>query len=85
MVVLVPDPILATCSTCHSDHVVRFKHTRNGNQRYRCNNYHKTFCCEPSTNAHSEEFKAMVLAAYHERASMRGTCRIFGISPFTTL
>lgn len=32
------------------------------------------------SNAYTDAFRQQVLAAYHERCSLRGVCRIFGIS-----
>jgi transposase-like protein len=56
------------------------RHTKGGNQRFRCRACAKTFCLHPGTTAHPDAFQQHVLAACHERASLRGICRVFGIS-----
>lgn len=33
-----------------------------------------------NSTAHPKEFKQLVLAAFHDRASRRGVCRAFGVS-----
>ncbi len=69
------------CPHCKDvDSLVRHGHTKGGNQRYRCRACSKTFCLNPGTSAHPHQFKQQVLAACHERASLRGVCRVFGIS-----
>ena len=83
MVTLVPPPTEVVVACRHRgcvDEVVRHGHTKGGNQRYRCLACKHTFCLNPGTTAHSEEFKKQVYAASQERAWMRGVCRIFGIS-----
>ena len=70
-----------TCPHCKDvDSIVRHGRTRGGNQRFRCRACGKTFCLNPGTTAHPDAFKQHVLAACHERASLRGVCRVFGIS-----
>ncbi len=72
---------LVACRYCgQSEAVIRHGRNRGGNPRYRCLTCNRTFCRNPGTTAHSEAFKQQVLAAYHERSSMRGVCRIFHIS-----
>jgi len=51
----------------------------NGKQKYFCNACRKGSRQNPTPLGYSPEFKEKVLAAYHERASLRGVCRIFGI------
>ena len=72
------------CRHCGSiDDLVRHGYTKGGNSRYRCRACKHTFCRNPGTTAHSQAFKEQVLKAYQERCSMRGVCRIFGISRTT--
>jgi len=60
----------------------------NGKQKYLCHGCGKRSRHAPGkrsrhapgTRAYPEGFRAQVLAAYHERCSQRGVCRIFGIS-----
>jgi transposase-like protein len=54
--------------------------TNNGKQRYCCKGCSRSFRKNPGTNAYSEERKEEILRAYHERTSLRGLTRIFGVS-----
>ena len=67
------------CRSCQSEQVIRFGRTKGGHARYKCKSCGVTFSDAP-TRGHSEAFKEQVLAAYQERASMRGIARVFGIS-----
>lgn len=67
------------CRHCQSQNVIRHGTDANGTQRYRCQDCQRTFRQQPKCRAHPGEFRARVLAAYQERCSMRGVCRIFGI------
>ncbi len=53
-----------------------------GHQRYRCHDCRRTFGNpqeQADSRAQREQLQAHALAAYQERASMRGVCRIFGV------
>jgi insertion element IS1 protein InsB len=67
------------CRFCQSEKVIRHGQDGAERQRYLCHDCGRTFRERPGTRAHSPQFRARVLAAYQERASMRGVCRIFGI------
>lgn len=54
--------------------------TESGNQRYRCWAYGCNSRPEPGSSAYDEVRKAEILRAYHERTSLRGLMRIFGVS-----
>ena len=69
-----------TCPHCDSADVMRFGHTRTGKQRYRCHACTRTFCDNPAPRQTSAARKEQILAAYEERASMRGVARVFGVS-----
>ena len=66
------------CVDCQSEHVIRFGRTTSGHPRYRCKDCKRCFSDAPE-RGHSEAFKDQVLAAYQERASMRGIARVFKI------
>ncbi len=68
------------CRHCQSRNVIRHGKDKNERQRCLCHDCRRTFREQPGSRAHSEEFKARVLAAYQGRASMRGVCRLFGIA-----
>ena len=67
------------CLQCQSPDLIRYGRTQTGYQRYRCKRCKATFSDAPE-RAPTPEFKEQVLAAYQERASMRGIARTFKIS-----
>ena len=73
---------IVLCPDCQSQNVIRFGKTTGGHARFRCKDCRVTFSDAPE-RGHSEVFKAQVLAAYQERASMRGIARAFGIGRTT--
>ena len=69
------------CKFCGSDDVIRSGRTDSGNQRYKCRACSRTFSIVAKTpRLQDPAFVSAVLAAYQERASMRGVARIFSIS-----
>ena len=69
-----------TCYHCGSERVNKRGMTRNGKQRYWCRECKRTLRESPQTQGYSEERKEEILRAYHERTSLRGLTRIFGVS-----
>ena len=67
------------CRFCQSQNVIRHGKDTTGRQRFLCHDCRRTFREQPKNRSHSEAFQQKVLAAYQERASMRGVCRLFGI------
>lgn len=67
------------CPACASHKTNRFGH-QNGRQRFICRACQKTWRENPGTTAIAPERKARILAAYHERMSLRGLSRVFGVS-----
>ena len=65
-----------TCYHCSSTNLIRFGF-QNGRQRYRCRTCGKTSRDNKGSNAYDETVKAQILAAYHERGSLRAMKRIF--------
>ena len=72
--------IAVTCPDCAGSNVIRHGRAPNGKQRYRCRDCGRSFRQDPGSRAYPEATKAQILAAYQERCSMRGVCRIFGVS-----
>ncbi len=73
--------LYVACPACATQDVIRFGTNASGKQRYRCRACKKTFVEQPHRSRLDDPaFVAQVLAAYQERASMRGVARIFGIS-----
>ena len=70
---------MPACHACGGLHVSLFGH-QSGKQRYRCRTCHKTWRDNPQSQATDPRRKALILAAYHERMSMRGLARTFGVS-----
>ena len=73
-----------SCYHCTSTDLIRFGF-QNGRQRYRCRACGKTSRENKGSNAYDETVKAQILAAYHERGSLRAMKRIFGVSPNTVM
>ncbi len=72
------------CIYCSGKHLIGFGTTEGGKQRFRCHDCRRTFCLNPHVSRLSNPaFVSQVLAAYHERMSMRGVARVFKISRTT--
>lgn len=54
--------------------------SRQEKQRYRCRGCGRRSCHNPTPRGASPEKQTQVLAALHERMSLRGAARTFGIS-----
>ena len=67
------------CPACQSHNTNRYGH-QNGRQRFICRTCQKTWRENPGASVVSAERKAQILAAYHERMSLRGIARVFGVS-----
>ena len=68
------------CVHCDSERVIKRGRTRNGKQRYGCHECGRTFRENPKSNTYDSARKDEILRAYHERTSLRGLTRIFGVS-----
>ena len=68
------------CSHCGSDNLISNGHAKNGRLRFQCKDRKKYGRQDPSGSAYDENTRAVILAAYHERPSLRGLTRIFGVS-----
>ena len=68
------------CAHCASAHLVSNGHAKNGKLRFQCKDCGKYGRQNPGSAAYDEATKAVILAAYHERTSIRGLRRIFGVS-----
>ena len=68
------------CPECGSESVNKRGKTRNGKQRFGCKACRHTFRENPQHQVYDEARKAEILRAYHERSSLRGLTRTFGVS-----
>ena len=69
-----------TCYHCGSAHLARNGLTQNGKQRYLCSECGRTSRDQPQANGYSEAERQRILRAYHERSSLRGLTRTFGVA-----
>ena len=72
------------CETCGSSHIVK-----NGKSTKYKQKYHLQTCrCYRTlgtTQCYNKERKEEILRSYHERSSLRGTHRIYGVAVTTVL
>jgi transposase-like protein len=68
------------CYHCGGDSLVRNGLTQNGKQRYLCSDCGRMSRDDPQPNGYTEEERERILRAYHERSSLRGLSRTFGVS-----
>lgn len=68
------------CPDCHSQAILRHGYNLHGAPRFRCRPCGRSFLRSQDKRRPGEQFKEQVLAAYQERASMRGIARTFKIS-----
>jgi transposase-like protein len=72
--------ILVNCCTkCQSENIVKNGKTEAGRQKYHCKACSAYGTLNPSVQ-YTPERKAEILRAYHERASLRGIERTFGVA-----
>ena len=74
--------VVYRCRHCGSEKIVKNGHNGSGSQQYWCKDCGKRCVLEPQ-HSYTEAQKEQIIAAYHERPSMRGIQRIFGVSPQT--
>ncbi len=72
--------VTLTCPHCGSDHLVRNGRASNGKQRYICRACGRRSRENPSPNGYTDERRSEILKALHERSSLRGIARTFGVS-----
>jgi transposase-like protein len=72
--------ITLTCCHCGGEHLVCNGLTRNGKRRYHCNECGRSSRENPPPNGYTDAQRETILAAYHERSSLRGLTRTSGVS-----
>lgn len=76
---MIQETITYECTQCGSLDIVKNGRTKKGKQKFRCNECGVYGTLNPEL-AYTEEEKAEILRAYHERSSLRGIERTFGVS-----
>ncbi len=79
---MIKTTITHQCHHCGSENIVKNGHNGSGSQQVWCKDCDKCCVLEPK-RGYTESQKEQVIAAYHERPSMRGIQRVFGVSPQT--
>lgn len=69
-----------TCIHCGSEQLMRNGRAPNGKQRYKCRACGRQSRENPASNGYPEQRRAEILSALHERSSLRGIERTFGVS-----
>ena len=67
------------CPSCHSTNIKKNGHTYYGKQNNRCNSCGCQFVLN-NNHTKSKWLKSLIKKALKERISLRGICRIFGVS-----
>jgi transposase-like protein len=73
--------IPSTCYYCDSTQIVHDGRTSNGKQRFVCRKCGRCSRADRASNGYPPERQAEILRAYHERTSLRGLTRVFGVTP----
>ena len=71
--------IVNRCTKCQSENIVKNGKTQAGRQKYHCQACGAYGTINPSV-PYTPERKAEILRAYHERSSLRGIERTFGVT-----
>jgi len=72
--------VTVKCLHCGGDRLARNGLTQNGKQRYLCSDCGRRSRENPQPNGYTDEERERILRAYHERSSLRGLSRTFGVS-----
>lgn len=72
------------CTSCNSNNIVMNGLTSGNRQKFHCKDCgcYRTL---KTTQLYTEERKEEILRSYHERSSLRGTHRIYGVAVSTIL
>ncbi len=72
--------ITLTCYHCGSEQLIHNGRTRNGKQRYRCKDCGRSTRDNPQPIGYTPAARETILRSYHERSSLRGLTRTFGVA-----
>jgi transposase-like protein len=76
------------CPNCQSTHIIRHGTTRQGKQRYRCQEMlcnGRTFLLDYSYAGHSAEIKQQIVDLAMNASGIRDTARVLHVSPTTVI
>ena len=76
---MIAETTVHTCNKCRSTHLIKNGTNACGNQQYHCKACGAYGVLDPH-RGYTDDEKTRILKAYHERGSMRGIERIFGVS-----
>jgi transposase-like protein len=68
------------CPSCNSESIKRNGHTDHNKQNYRCKECGRQFVADRTKPEISEDTKELVRKALLEKISLRGICRLLGVS-----
>ena len=71
--------VVNSCTKCQSDNITKNGKTPTGKQKYYCKVCGSYGTLDPTVR-YTPERKAEILRAYHERSSLRGLERTFGVA-----
>jgi len=77
--------MLLTCRHCGRPELTKYGIAPNGKQKYRCRTCGRQSRENPGSAAYSAQRKEEILRAYHERSSLRGLERTFGVARSTVI
>ena len=72
--------ITLACYHCGSEQLIHNGNTRNGKQRYRCKKCGRSSRDNPQPSGYTPPERETILRSYHERSSLRGLQRTFGVA-----
>ena len=78
-VIMIVDKIYHECRSCESKNIIKNGFAPSGKQKYICKDCGYNGVLNPDVG-YTEAEKEQILNTYLERPSMRGICRIFGVS-----
>ena len=81
---MIEETITYSCRSCGSANIIRNGHNKCGNPQYLCKDCRACRVLTPKVRYTAAE-KARIMQAYHERISLRGLQRIFGVWRSTVL
>ena len=74
---------IVLCRHCQGQSAIKHGRDKHAVQRFRCRDCGRIIQQPETDRRYTAAFRVQVLAAYQERASMRGVCRVFGLSRYT--